>query len=266
MPYLMENEKEAVRLEMKTDPSMVVEQAAWAGIGQGMRVADIGCGSGKATSVLGGLVLPGGEVVGIDASRERITYAREHFGAKRCRFVCRDLWDPLRDLGHFDFVWVRFLLEYFRRDSFRMAEHLSGLVKPGGILCLIDLDYNCLTHFGLPARLEKAIADLIRVLQEKADFDPYVGRKLYSYLYDLGFEQIDVRMSAHHLIFGEPKESDLFNWMTKIKVAARHGAELLKDYEGGAGGFMREIEEYFLDRRRFIYTPLIAVRGVRRTE
>lgn len=266
MSYLMENEKEAIRLDIKTDPSKVVEQAAWAGLRQGMRVADVGCGSGKATSVLGGQVLPGGEIVGIDGSRERIEYASRHFGTKNCRFVCRDLQDPLDDLGPFDFVWVRFLLEYFRRDSFRIVQHLSSLVKPGGILCLIDLDYNCLSHFGISARLEKAVNDLIRFLQEEADFDPYVGRKLYSYLYDLGFEQIDVRMSAHHLIFGEAKERHIFNWMTKIKVAARHGAELLKDYEGGCDGFMREIEEYFLDRRRFIYTPLIAVRGVRRAE
>ncbi|MBW7943292.1 MAG: methyltransferase type 11, partial [Candidatus Kuenenia stuttgartiensis] len=40
--YLMENDEEALRLDIKTDTSVVEKQALWAGIETGMRVADIG--------------------------------------------------------------------------------------------------------------------------------------------------------------------------------------------------------------------------------
>ncbi|MGA3085348.1 MAG: hypothetical protein ABSE95_11195 [Thermodesulfobacteriota bacterium] len=56
----MEDMEEAVRLDLKTDPLVVEQQARWAGIKPSMRVADLGCGSGKTTSILNRLVQPGG--------------------------------------------------------------------------------------------------------------------------------------------------------------------------------------------------------------
>lgn len=64
--YIMESDEETLRLEMKTKSAVIRKQALWAGIKKGMRVADIGCGSGKTTSILYKLVQPGGIVVGVD--------------------------------------------------------------------------------------------------------------------------------------------------------------------------------------------------------
>ena len=41
LSYLMENESETYRLDIKTDENIVKEQALWAGIKPGMRVADL---------------------------------------------------------------------------------------------------------------------------------------------------------------------------------------------------------------------------------
>jgi len=51
--YLMESDEEALRLDIKTVPALVEAQARWAGIEPGMRVADLGCGAGKTTSIPG---------------------------------------------------------------------------------------------------------------------------------------------------------------------------------------------------------------------
>ena len=91
--YLMESEEENIRLDVKTDPSVVEEQALWAGIRPGMRVVDLGCGSGKTTSVLRRLVHPDGSVVGVDISDRRIEYARGHYMAKGIEFIRRDIAD-----------------------------------------------------------------------------------------------------------------------------------------------------------------------------
>ena len=75
--YLMENDEEALRLDIKTDTSVVEKQALWAGIETGMRVADIGCGSGKTTSILHKLVQPDGVAIGVDGAEKRIECAKE---------------------------------------------------------------------------------------------------------------------------------------------------------------------------------------------
>ena len=45
-------------------------------------------------------------------------------------------------------------------------------------------------------------------LEKNFNFDPYVGVKLYSFLYDLGFEEIDVNLSPHNMFFGKLKENE----------------------------------------------------------
>jgi ubiquinone/menaquinone biosynthesis C-methylase UbiE len=261
--YFMENNEETLRLEMKLDVMIMQEQARWAGIKPGMRVADLGCGSGKTSFYLHKLVQPNGEVVGVDSYKKRIEYAKNHYGKKGIEFVNKDIREPLDDMGMFDFIWVRFVLEYYRSKSFDIVKNISRILKPGGIICLIDLDYNCLRHFGLSNRLKRAIYGIIKALEKNADFDPYVGIKLYSFLYDLGYQDIDVTLSPHHLIFGKVKEKDSFNWTKKVEVAAKKSGYPFREYKGGYEEFFEEFKQFFSDPRRFTYTPIISCRGLK---
>ncbi len=260
--YLMETAAEIERLEIKTDGRDVADQARWAGIRPGQRVADIGCGSGKTSLYLFEMVQPGGAVVGIDASRERIAHARKTYGRPGLSFTCRDFLDPMGDLGGFDFIWIRFILEYFRSEAAAIVRKAHALLNPGGVLCLIDLDHNCLNHHELPPALARALTGVMAAVEAREDFDPYAGRKLYAYLYDLGMVDIRMDLRAHHLIYGELNEVDRFNWEQKMRVAAaRSGYLFEKDYAGGVAGFFEDFDRYFKDPRRFTYTPLILCRG-----
>jgi len=261
--YLMENEEEAKRLEVKTDPESVRKQALWCGIKPGLRVLDLGCGPGKTTAILHDLVEPGGSVVGVDYSAERIAHARTNHGGPGIEFVEHDLTKPLEGLGLFDIIWVRFVLEYFRKESPEIVRHLRELLKPGGYLCLIDLDYNCLSHYELPDRIALILPKLMAHLDDQYNFNTYAGRKLYSYLYDQQYQNIQVELMAHHLIYGEARPADIFNWLKKIKVGADKVEMLFSGYPGGAGSFMSDFRRFFLDPRRFTYTPLILCKGMR---
>lgn len=262
--YLMENGEEALRLDVKTDPEVVRRQAAWCGVKPGVRVLDVGCGSGRATSILRDLVDPGGAVVGVDYSHERIAYATNHYGQKPgIDFVIRDLTNPIDHLGQFDIIWVRFVLEYYRRESPAIVRNLRSLLKPGGCLCLIDLDYNSLNHYELSVSMTSILSKLMAALEEQHNFDTYAGRKLYSYLYDQDFENIEVELMAHHLIYGTARDADVFNWLTKVRVIVEKMEGLFTEYPGGAEEFLREFERFFLDPRRFTYTPLIMCKGTR---
>ena len=102
--YLMESDEETLRLDLKTDIEYVKEQALWAGIKPGMRVADLGCGPGKTTLSLHELIQPDGQIVGVDISEERIHYAQKNYQIRRIQYLCKDICEPLEDLGLFDFT------------------------------------------------------------------------------------------------------------------------------------------------------------------
>jgi 2-polyprenyl-3-methyl-5-hydroxy-6-metoxy-1,4-benzoquinol methylase len=259
--YIMEHAEEADRLDLKTDRGSLQKQALWAGIRPGMRVADIGCGSGKTTQFLHELIQPGGEIVGVDASQSRISHAEAHYGAEGIRFACRDFYEPLQTLGAFDFIWVRFVLEYHRSKAGQIVANLLQILKPGGILFLADLDHNCLNHFGLSDRLDEALKAIMQKMETDHDFDPYAGRKLYSYMYDLGLEDIAVEVAPHHLIYGELSDIDNYNWTRKLEVAVRNSGYGFDTYQGGYQEFLEEFRAFFADPRRFTYTPIICCRG-----
>lgn len=52
----------------------------------GDRVLDVGCGTGYLTRRLAPLVIPGGEVIGVDPAAPMIEYARRHAPAT-CRYL-----------------------------------------------------------------------------------------------------------------------------------------------------------------------------------
>ncbi|HHO47820.1 MAG TPA: class I SAM-dependent methyltransferase [Desulfobacteraceae bacterium] len=261
--YLMENEVESYRLDGKIDAESIRRQARWAGLRPGMRVADLGCGPGRITALLHDLVQPGGKVVGVDGSAERLDFARKKYGRSGIDFVQGDISRSLDHFGEFDFVWVRFVLEYYQSKSIAMVENFAASLKPGGIICLLDLDHNPINYYGAPERLDRTFKEIMNKLDEKTDFDPYTGRKLYSFVYDLGFENIDVRVENHRVVFGKIEEFDIFNMLKKIEVVPGKIDFRFAGYEGGFEEFYQEARTFLSDPRRFAYTPLILCRGVK---
>jgi len=259
----MENVEEAIRLEVKTEPEAVREQALWCGLKPGQRVLDAGCGPGMITSILYEMVQPGGTILGVDYSEERICHAREHYGREGIDFKIHDLRYPLESMGRFDFIWARFVLEYNRAESPIIVRNLTDCLKPNGHLCLLDLDHNCLNHYELPAKMEKVFSMITKIFEQKLNFDPFAGRKLYSYLYDLDYENIKLNLVAHHLIYGKVRDKDIFNWIKKMEVVSLKTEGLFAEYPGGHDAFFGDFKRFFLDPRRFTYTPLILCKGVK---
>jgi len=259
--YQMENSEESLRLDMKADIPVIEKQARWAGIKPGMRIADIGCGPGKITSTLFKLASPGGTAIGIDGSVTRLEYAEKHYGGKGIEFVCKNVLEPLGNIGTFDFIWIRFVLEYYRNNAAELLRNVNDILKPGGILVLLDLDHNSLNHFSIPDRLNNTLYAMMKILEKDHNFDPYIGRKLYSFMYDLGYQDINVDVSANSLAFGQSPETDMFNLTKKIEVIQNLICYDFHEYAGGYNEFIEEFESFMKNPRRFSYTPLICCRG-----
>ncbi len=259
--YVMEDPEEAVRLDIKMDAEAVRKQALMCGIFPGARVLDAGCGSGKASSVFHSLTQPGGQVIGIDFSQARIDFAKSHYENEGTHFHLMDLRSSLEEIGSFDFIWMRFVLEHYLNGATDIIKNVASSLKPDGIMCLLDLDYNCLSHYPMTGDMDKTLHKLVERMMEKHNFDPFVGRKMYSYMYDLGFRDIQIHMAPHHLIYGELKDVDDFNWIKKIQMASRKAHDLFENYPGGYDAFFHDFNTFFHDPRRFTYTPLIICTG-----
>jgi len=262
--YFMENEAESLRLEVKTRPDAVKKQALWCGIKPGLRVLDAGCGPGKVTSILHEMIQPGGTILGVDYSEKRIDHAKKHYGEKSgIDFQLHDLRDHPEGVGQFDLIWVRFVLEYNLLESPEIVRNLTACLKPDGYLCLLDLDHNCVSHYQLPNKMEKVLFEIMARLQQEYNFDPYSGRKLYSYLYELDCQNIQVDVNTHNLIYGNISKAELFNWTKKAEVASEKTKELFEKYPGGSDAFVSDFIQFFSDPKRFTYTPLILCKGMK---
>ena len=262
--YLMDNLEEEIRLEIKTDPDEIRRQAVWCGIKPGMRVLDAGCGPGKTSSILYKMIQPAGWLLGVDYAEQRIAYARKHYGGKSgLDFQLHDLRNPLNFKDTFDLIWVRFVLEYNLAESFEIVKNLTNCLKPGGALCLMDLDHNCLSHYEMPKSIEEVLKKIILKISTEFNFDPYAGRKLYSYLYDLTYKNINMHLTGHHLIYGKARQVDIFNWTKKIEMVSEKLKMVFNDYPGGHKAFSKDFNDFFLNPRRFSYTPLILCKGIK---
>src|SRR5262249_43094676 len=113
--YLMESKSEVERLEKKTDVQQVRHRLHLTGVAAGMRVLDVGAGSGAISRVISQLVTPVGEVVALEASPERAAYIAERAARAsmdNLRVVRGDLYEPPLEPESFDLVWCQFVFEY----------------------------------------------------------------------------------------------------------------------------------------------------------
>ncbi|MET3828041.1 SAM-dependent methyltransferase [Sphingomonas sp. PvP055] len=106
------------------------------GIAAKMRVLDVGCGNGDLSRVMGALVGPEGEVVGIDRSEDALASARAvppNPENAPIDYRSADLSGELPDLGLFDAIVGRRVLMYLF-DAAATLVRLARLAKPGTIL------------------------------------------------------------------------------------------------------------------------------------
>ena len=109
------------------------------GIGGGMRVLDLGCGSGDVSFLAAELVGPRGTVVGIDRERGTIEAAQERARSRKVTnvaFQVANVSDVL-DNGPFDLLVGRFILMHQPDPSAALAGAVRN-VRSGGAVIMVE--------------------------------------------------------------------------------------------------------------------------------
>jgi SAM-dependent methyltransferase len=119
-----------------------------AGVAEGMRVLDVGCGPGDVSFLASAIVGPDGTVVGVDNSAEAVSLASQRAREAQLsnvRFVTGDLQNlrlsDLKVAGQLDAIVGRLVLMYFA-DPGALLRELLGLLRPGGVVAFHEMDIS----------------------------------------------------------------------------------------------------------------------------
>ena len=113
-----------------------------AGVDRGMRVLDIGSGTGDVAMTAAELVGPEGSVVGVDMNPAILETARtrtREAGFANIEFVAGD--SRTLDLGDFDALIGRLVLMYMA-DPADALRQLAVRLRPGGIVAFQEVDFS----------------------------------------------------------------------------------------------------------------------------
>jgi SAM-dependent methyltransferase len=166
-----------------------------AGLGEGMRVLDVGCGAGDVSFLAAGMVGPTGTVVGVDRSPAAVALATRRAidaGLTNVHFLTADVADLTLD-EPVDALVGRLVLMYFA-DPAVMLRRLAGFLKPGGVVAFHEMDLTGATSEP-PCPLFTTAVQRIRQTLDRAGADSRTGLKLGRIFAEAG-------LPAPHLILG----------------------------------------------------------------
>lgn len=165
-----------------------------AGLREGMRVADFGCGVGVVTRTLADVVGPDGFVTGIDVNAEQVEEAAAlcaAHGFDNVDFVEASAVDTGLFSESFDLVYCRFLLLHLT-DPEACLREMRRVLKPRGLLVIEDGD---LTSAGsVPPTAFNAFSSLWNVLGPIRKVDYSISNRLYHLVREAGFSDVNVEI------------------------------------------------------------------------
>ena len=166
-----------------------------AGIGPGMRVLDVGCGSGEVSWLLAGLVGADGAVVGIDRAAGALEIARQREsrkGAAVPEFVAAELCALPATLGLFDAIVGRRVLMY-QADPVKVLRALARLLLPGGLMIFQEHDGSLAPASQASFPLHHKAQQWLRRMLAHEGADLHIGFNLHRVFSEAGLMVEDLR-------------------------------------------------------------------------
>ena len=162
-----------------------------AGLGSGMKVLDIGSGTGEVAAAAAELVGPEGSVVGVDVNPGILETARsraQEAGLANVEFIAGDA--RTLDLGDdFDALIGRLVLMYMA-DPAEALKQLAARVRPGGIVAFQEVDFTPYRQMQRPdTPVANKLIDWALGVFERSGAHVGMGFELYRTFVDAGLPE-----------------------------------------------------------------------------
>ncbi|MEP0825269.1 MAG: class I SAM-dependent methyltransferase, partial [Nitrososphaera sp.] len=141
--YVLGNlDKEIERLEIQSaffEP-LTRHTLSKAGISEGMRCLDVGCGAGSVSRILAQMVGEKGQVTGTDVDEKYLEYCRKNAPQANMSFVHDDISNSKLRKESFDVIYSRFMFVHLK-DAQKAIRSMKQLAKKGGKIIIEELDH-----------------------------------------------------------------------------------------------------------------------------
>ena len=196
-----------------------------AGLREGMRVADFGCGVGAVTRMLADMVGPSGSVTGIDVNASQLEQAEAlclGHGLANTSFVEASADDTGLPRDSYDLVYCRFLLLHLV-DPAACLREMRALLRPGGILVVEDGDLASATSE--PPTALDAFAELFGRFGSLRGLDYSLARRLVQLVTDAGFTE--VQLETHQPALADATSRIFLKWSVEEAGPSFVGAGII---------------------------------------
>lgn len=191
------NAEELARLKLQATVAIDTERDVWksAGLKPGMNVLDLACGPGFTACELAKAVGPDGHVTGVDINEELIAVAHQAKASEQVANLSLSLGNLYAlDLpeNSFDFVYARFVFQHLEKPQLALS-NVWKILKPGGVLCVLDIDDNW-TSFSPGS---DAFVKFIRKAgagQKRKGGNRLIGSQLYGVFCKAGFKNVSTQI------------------------------------------------------------------------
>lgn len=184
---------------MIRDPGQFTQRLLTAaGLREGHRVLDVGCGTGDLALLAAGLVGPTGSVVGIDRDPAALTAARARTqapGHANVTFAEGDLASVGAEHGTFDAAIGRRVLMY-QADAAAALRGLARALKPGGVVVFQEHDATLTPASPAPMPLHAQAVDWMWRTVKAEGGNLHMGFELGDALKTAGLQVEHVRAEA----------------------------------------------------------------------
>ena len=191
------SDAEVARYQLMAEKAQSIEAAWWAeaGIVEGAKVADVGCGPGVISSLTAQLVGPSGEVWAVDQDEQAVALTEAlaaRLGLENVHFQVGGATATGLDPGSFDVVIMRHVLAHNGGHEETIVAHLASLLRPGGSVYLVDVEIQAM-RVRPPHPELKELGDCYRAFHAARGNDLSVGLRLAELVKAAGLEQVEHR-------------------------------------------------------------------------
>lgn len=206
---------------------------------EGLRVLDVGCGTGAISKGIARLVGPKGQVIGIDNTEKFILSGRESYqDTPNLSLIHSDLFN-FNDDEKFDLIVAARTLQWLSNPKDALIK-MKSLLKSNGKVSILDYNHEALEWHPKPPESMQLFYEAFLKWRADAGMNNRIADHLTDYFTAAGFHDIEVFNS------NEPYQKGDANFVERVGIWARVAESKQISEEGYISEELRlkAIEEY----------------------